>query len=478
MVDSLSVLAVDLGASSGRVIKCTLDDGFELKQVHKFRNAPIHKDGHLRWDVESLWREVTETVKAGSEESKSIGVDTWGVDFGLLDQHGKLLEDPVHYRDPRTSGMMEWVFERISRREIFDKTGVQFLQLNTLYQLASLSRKRSELLNRASTYLGFPDLFNYWLTGEKRTEYTHATTTQCFNPTKRRWEPDILDAIGVQQAIFPEIIYPGENIGEYREMKVAVPACHDTGSAVVAVPSTSNNICYLSSGTWSLMGTETKTPIINDDVYRLNFTNEGGAEETNRLLRNLPGLWLEQELLSELNREDSKLSYDELVNLASGAEAFRSLINPADPLFNAPGAMTIRITQYCRDHGEPEPRTIGEHIRCIYDSLALSYHHCLQQLESITGKNYPQINIIGGGSLNRLLNQNTADITGRRVVAGPVEATALGNTIIQFKILGHLRDVGEARKILSETQRLQEYTPTDGLEWEDAYIRYKLLLSS
>ena len=468
----MHVIAVDLGASNGRVMKCTYEDEFKLEEVHRFPNVPFRRGKRLHWNIQQLWRETIKGIDWASDGGQSIGIDSWGVDFGLLDVQGNLLEDPVHYRDPRTSGMMEWVFKRISRREIFDKTGIQFLELNTLYQLASLASRRKALLRKTGAYLGFPDLFNYWLTGEKRAEYSHATTTQCYNPLEKRWDPDILEAIGVPAEIFPEIVYPGDILGTMKTMNVSIPACHDTGSAVVAVPTTDTDFVYLSSGTWSLMGTETKTPIINDEVYQQNFTNEGGAEKTNRLLRNLPGLWFEQELLREWTSKGSRVTYDDLNQLATGTEAFRSLIDPADPRFMAPGDMTSRIIAYCREHDEPEPMSMGEHIRCVYDSLALSYLRGLEQLESITGKHYHIINVIGGGSLNSFLNQHTADITQRKIIAGPVEAAALGNAIVQYKCIGLLRDISEARSVLKETLELSEYYPDDSLEWENAYNRY------
>lgn len=473
----MHVIAVDLGASNGRVIKCTYDDDFSLQEVHRFPNVPIQRGRHLHWNIQQLWRETIRGIDWASDGAQSLGIDTWGVDFGLLDKRGNLMGNPSHYRDSRTKGMMEWVFNRIRRREIFEKTGVQFLELNTLYQLASIARKRKSYLRNAETYLGFPDLFNYWLTGQEKGEYTHATTTQFFNPSTQSWDKDILDAIGVPFEIFPDIIHPGETLGVLRDINVSVPACHDTGSAVVAVPSRERDFVYLSSGTWSLMGTETKKPIINDQTYNLNFTNEGGAEKTNRLLRNLPGLWFEQELTREWTMKGSPVTYDDLNQLASGAESFKSLINPADPRFTAPGEMTPRIIEYCREHGEPEPKSMAEHIRCIYDSLSFSYFSCLEQLESITANHYPVINVIGGGSLNGFLNQLTADVTGRKVIAGPVEAAILGNSIMQYKCIGLLNGIDEARKVLAETLKLLEYYPVDGLDWENPYNRYQSLIT-
>ena len=472
----MHVIAVDLGASNGRVMKCTFNDSFSLEEVHRFPNTPIQRGKHLHWNIQQLWRETIKGIDWASDGAQSIGIDTWGVDFGLLDQQGNLLEDPIHYRDPRSEGMMDWVFQRIPRREIFNKTGLQFLTANTLYQLASLSRRRKKLLSQAEHYLGFPDLFNYWLTGEKRGEYTHASTTQCFNPTSQSWDSDILEAVGVNPAMFPEIVYPGTILGSMKNISVSVPACHDTGSAVVAVPSTESDFIYLSSGTWSLMGTETKQPVINDRVYNENFTNEAGAEKTNRLLRNLPGLWFEQELIREWTGKGSPVTHDDLTKMAKTAQPFRSLIAPADRSFIPPGEMTPRIVECCRNLGEPEPQSMAEHIRCVYDSIALNYRYCLDQLEYITGKHYPVIHIMGGGALNGFLNQLTAEITGREVMAGPVEAATLGNAIIQYKAIGLLRDVAEARQILKETLELREYVPQGGLEWENAYTRYRELI--
>ena len=288
----MHVIAVDLGASNGRVMKCSYDNEFTLEEVHRFPNLPYQRGKRIHWNIQQLWRETKKGIDWAIENTQSIGIDTWGVDFGLLDVKGNLLEDPVHYRDQRTKDMMEWVFQRISRKEIFKKTGVQFLQLNTLYQLASISKRRKSFLKKINTYLGFPDLFNYWLTGEKKAEYTHATTTQCFNALEKFWDYDILESIGIPVEIFPDIVFPGEILGNVKNINISVPVCHDTGSAIVAIPTINPYFAYLSSGTWSLMGTETSSPIINDDVYQNNFTNEGGAKNRNRLLRNLPGLGL------------------------------------------------------------------------------------------------------------------------------------------------------------------------------------------
>ena len=471
------IIAVDLGASQGRVIAVTYDgDGFSIETVHRFPNIPVKRGKFLCWNVKRLWHEVVKGIEWARENASSVGIDSWGVDYGLLDKKGNLLRDPVHYRDPRTRGMMEWVFDRMPRWEIFKRTGVQFLELNTLYQLASLIKTRSRLLKRAGTYLGIPDLFNFWFTGQMRTEFTHATTTQIFNPNKMHWDEEILEAVKIPIDIFPEVVEPGEVLGESLGLKVCAPACHDTGSAVVAVPTKNKKFSYISSGTWSLMGTEVRKPLINKAVYRNNFTNEGGAEGTFRLLRNLPGLWLEQELLKEWLMKGSVLSYDELYEAAEKAPPFRSLIDPNDSIFHDPGEMTPRINGYCDKTGQESPMSIGEHIRCVYESLALNYRYAFGQLDEIVGVRPPVIHVIGGGSLNRVLNQMTADSMGVQVVAGPVEATALGNAVVQLVSLGELEGVSEAREVLSESLEMHVYSGKKTGDWDEAYKRFTELL--
>ena len=472
----MHVIAVDLGASNGRVMKVEYGDGFKLDEVHRFTNTPVTKGGRLSWNIQQLWRETIKGIEWASEGAQSIGIDSWGVDFGLLDSQGTLIEDPVHYRDSRTEGLMEWVFERMDRREIFDRTGIQFLPLNTLYQLASLKKGRRAPLRNAETYLGFPDLFNYWLTNEKRCEYTHATTTQMYNPVKKTWDEDIIEAVGLPLDIFPQVVQPGTILGSMKNINVTTPASHDTGSAVAAVPTKAKEFCYISSGTWSLLGTEVASPVINDKVYEQNFTNEGGVGGTTRLLRNLPGLWFEQELLREWVSKGAMVNYDDMQTMASVSDPFKSFIDPWDASFLAPGDMTPRIVQFCRSTGQHEPMSKGEHIRCVYDSLAVLYRHALKQLESITGTEYNYIHVIGGGSRNKVMNQFTADATGRTVIAGPVEATALGNAIMQLRGIGMLTDVWEAREVLKETLDLEYYHPQSGADWDTAYTRFMGLI--
>jgi rhamnulokinase len=335
-------------------------------------------------------------------------------------------------------------------------------------------RRRERALRLAETYLGLPDLFNHWLTGERRAEFTHATTTQLYNPIKGDWDPEIMEAVKLPP-IFPEIVHPGKVVGFSGQTPVVAPACHDTGSAVAAAPSKNRRFAYISSGTWSLMGTEVKKPHMDDDAYDLNFTNEGGAGGTFRLLKNLPGLWFEQELLREWRAKGSALSYPELYEAAERSPRFRSLIDPADPRFTAPGEMTPRIIEYCLETGQHKPMSVGEHIRCVYESLALNYRRTLRQLEEVTGATYKAVHVMGGGSLNRVLNQMTADATGLRVTAGPVEAAALGNAVVQFMAHGEVGDIWEARKIIADSMVTGVYVPMNPEAWEEPYERFREL---
>jgi len=469
------VIAVDLGASTGRIMNVALDDSFKVEEVHRFINEPVHRRRHLRWNIQRLWGEVIRSIESSLDDSSSIGICTWGVDYGLLDGDGNLLEEPIHYRDPRTEGVMEWVFDKIPKKTIFKRTGVQFLPLNTIYQLASMVKGRSRKLRKAETYLGIPDLFNYWLTGEKKSELTHASTTQLLDPREKSWCQDIIEAIGVPVKIFPQVIQPGTKLGELKGVPVCATACHDTGSAVVAVPTPDSDFAYISSGTWSLLGTEIEKPLINEQVYDLNFTNEGGAGDSIRLLKNLPGLWLEQELMREWTEKGATVTYNDLQEVAGNTPSFISLIDQNDPGFLIPGDMTERIQEYCKKTGQPAPMSIGEHIRCVYESLVLNYRCALSQLEEITGSSYNRIHIIGGGSRNKVLNQMTADATDRRVVAGPSEAASIGNGVVQYVSLGELEDIWDARSILAESDEVEVFYPVTPEQWDEAYERFKHL---
>lgn len=470
------VIAVDLGAESGRVAKVMFDgSALDMEVVHRFPNLPVQAGGTLYWDILRLWHEVTTGIEASRADARAIGIDTWGVDFALLDRDGNLVGNPVHYRDARTEGLYEWTFERIARRTVFERTGIQFMILNTLYQIGSMARANSPLLDAADTYLGLPDLLNYWLTGEKVCEFTHATTTQFYNPRLGDWDDGVLAAVGVPRSLFPTVVPSGTKVGTYQGIPVIAPAEHDTGSAVVAVPTTTRDYAYLSSGTWSLLGLEMDTPVINDQSYAANVTNEGGVGGTFRLLKNVVGLWIAQQCRATWRAEGAEYSYDQLTALAVDAAPFRSFIEPDHPSFLPPGDMPSRVRAYCRDTGQPIPETPGQVMRTVYESLALKYRQVLDRLIALSGQNVERLHIIGGGTQNRLLCQMTADAIGRTVIAGPVEATVLGNAIVQWIALGELGSVAEARELLSRTVETQRYDPKHRDAWEEAYSRFATL---
>jgi sugar (pentulose or hexulose) kinase len=466
------VIAVDLGASSGRVINVSFEgNAFNLKESFRFSNIPVQDSDTLRWNIKQLWSDTVKGIKKAQNNILCIGVDSWGVDYGLLDKNGRLLNDPVHYRDTRTKGMMEWVFNRIPRWTIFQMTGVQTLELNTLFQLASQVRKKDVSLKKAKTYLGIPDIFNYWLTGVKKAEYTHASTTQIYTPFQRDWCYEIIKNVGIPVEIFPEIVQPGTFLGEYNKIPVCAPACHDTGSAVTATPITEKNFAYISSGTWSLLGTEIKKPLITLEAYNLNYTNEGGADNNFRLLKNIPGLWLEQELLREWKEDGNVYSYPQINESVKKSKEFKSIINPNDPMFFRPGKMSPRIKIYCKETNQHIPKTIGEYLRCIYESLVLNYKYELNGLKKLT-KTPKIIHIVGGGSKNSILNQMTSNATGIRVLAGPDEATALGNAIVQLRSLDLIKDIKEGRRIILESVDTETYVPESDFDWDKVYERF------
>lgn len=477
------VLAVDLGAESGRVMQIGFDgQGFQQEEIHRFPNVPVQAAGTLYWDVLRLWHDISSGIHKAPSGAASIGVDTWGVDFALLDRNGMLLSNPVHYRDSGRNGMMEWVFERVPRRTVFERTGIQFMILNGLYQLAHLVNIRSPLLDAAETLVTIADLFNYWLSGSRSCEFTMSTTLQTYNPRKGGWDLETLTACGIPTRMFPNIVMPGTRIGEYHGIPVIAPACHDTGSAVVAVPTTTPDYAYISSGTWSLIGLEVTEPVINDESYTANLTNEGGAYGTIRLLKNVMGLWLAQQARATWREAGTEYGYDQLMAEAGKGQPFRSLIDPDDIAFLPPGDMPARIREFCRKTDQPAPESVADVMRTIYESLALKYRLVLEQLTHLTGRTIERIHIIGGGSQNALLNQMTADATGRLVVAGPTEATALGNAIVQMIGLGELQDVAQAREILSRTAGTRHFEPdvsrASSSAWDAAYERFKPLITS
>ena len=470
----LTVLAVDLGAESGRVMAVHFNgESLRFEEVHRFPNIPVRVGGTLHWDILRLWNEIQLGIRKGKVHNPcSLGVDTWGVDYALLDAQGTMLGNPVHYRDSRTDGMMDYVYRRVSQEEIFMQTGIQFMAINTLYQLASMVKIGSPQLAAASKFLTIPDLFNYWLTGVQGCEYTNATTTQMLNPKTYNWADQILNALGIPESIFPEVIEPGTLLGEYEGIRVVAPACHDTGSAVAAVPTQNDKSAYISSGTWSLVGQEVKEPVLTQAALAANVTNEGGVENTIRLLKNVMGLWIIQQCRLVWGSGDT---YAELVELAEAALPNRSYISVDDPAFLPPGDHPTLIREMCRSSNQPVPGTKGEVVRCVLESLAFRYRSVLETLVSLSGLAVEVIHIVGGGCQNEMLNQMTASATGIPVAAGPVEATVCGNALVQLIALEEIGNISEGREILSKSLGLRHYEPLESDRWDEAYNRYQRL---
>ncbi len=480
-------LAVDLGAESGRVVAGHFDGTrISLEPLHRFPNGPVNVRGTLYWDVLRLWSDIKTGLGKAAElyggRIAGIGLDTWGVDYGLLARDGSLLSNPYHYRDSRTDGMMEAAFRKVSRAEVFACTGIQFMQLNTLYQLMAMVEAGSPVLDVADRLLTMPDLINYWLTGRMANEFTIATTTQCYDPRAGDWAYGMLEKLGIPARLFGKIVPPGTVLGPLDpsvaaetglgDVPVIAPATHDTGSAVAAVPMDPDNAIYLSSGTWSLMGVESKVPIIDDRMLQWNLTNEGGVDGTFRILKNIMGLWLVQECRREWQRAGEEHDYGEMVDMAAAAPAFGPVVSPEDSRFLAPGDMTPRIAAACRDAGQIPPASKGAFLRCALESLALEYRWVAERLDELTGKRLETIHIIGGGAQNELLDQLAADATGRTVVTGPIEATALGNVLVQAKALGHIGSMAEGREVVKASFDLKTFEPRDSARWDDVYARY------
>ena len=472
-----TVLAVDLGAESGRVMAVHFDgQRLDSEVLHRFDNPVTRIHGTYYWDVLHLWRSIQHGIAASREhQPASLGLDTWGVDFGLFDEQGTLLSNPVMYRDSRTDGMMDAVFARCSRREVFEQTGIQFMQINTLYQLMSLVESGSPLLDAAHTLLTMPDLFNYWLTGERVGEFTIGTTTQMLNPRTRTWATDMLKKIGIPTHILPEVVMPGTRLGTYDGIPVIAPGAHDTASAVAAVPAQTPHYAYISSGTWSLIGLEVPQAVISDATYAANLTNEGGVQDTYRLLKNVTGLWLLQQCRATWADKGAEYSYADLVRLAEDSPPLQSLFNVDDDRFLTPGDHPQRIRDLCAETGVTAPQTHGAMVRAVLESLALRYRMVLEQLAEVSGQSIEAIHIVGGGSQNTLLNQLTADATGIPVITGPVEATVLGNAAVQLIALGELANVAEARQLIAGMGVTRTYLPQQSAattdRWREHYAR-------
>jgi len=484
-------LAIDLGAESGRVIAASLDgNNLALTEVHRFRNKPVHLNDGLHWDVLRLWDEIKSGIAAAVKNGvkpEGLGLDTWGVDFGLLDKNGGLISNPYHYRDHRTDGMMEEAFQHMSRREIFANTGIQFMQINTLYQLLAMTVQNSPLYDVAKTFLTIPDLFNYWLSGEITNEFTNSTTTQCFDPRSRDWALPVLHAMQIPAHLFGPVTASGTPVGNLLpaigeetgagRVRVILPACHDTGSAVVAVPAKDQNFAWISSGTWSIMGAEVHRPYVDEKALTNNFTNEGGVFGTWRFSKNIMGLWLVQECKRNWANQGEDLSYDQITHLASEAEPFQAVIDPDYSDFLHPGDMSERIRKYCKETNQSVPQTKGEIVRVALESIALKYRWVLERLEEITARQFAPIHIIGGGTKNRLLNQFTANASDRLVIAGPVEATAIGNALMQAIGLGHIDSLAGARALVRASFETEEYHPLQRDGWDEAYQKLLELIS-
>ncbi len=484
-------LAIDLGAESGRAVLGRLDGArLAIEELQRFPNVPVRVNDSLHWDVLRLWGAVKDAIHLAAgqhaEQLVSIGLDTWGVDFALLDRRDTLIGNPYHYRDSRTDGMLAAAFERVPREQIFAQTGIQFMQINTLYQLLALALARDPALEIATTFLTIPDLFNFWLAGQKVCEFTNATTTQCYDPRAGTWAAPLLGALGIPTGIFPPVIAPGTVLGPLRPaladelgprgLTVVAPACHDTGSAVAAVPAEGANFAWLSSGTWSIMGIEAASPVIDARSLAYNLTNEGGIGGTFRCSKNIMGLWIVQECRRTWAAQGYERSYDELARMAEQAAPLTALIDPDAEEFLKPGDMPARIQAFCQRTGQVVPAEPGAIVRCALESLALKYRWVLERLEQIAGQRLDPIHIIGGGAQNTLLNQLTADATGRNVVAGPVEATAIGNLLVQAIALGQLGSLAEARAVVRRSFTPQIFTPRPIADWDAAYARLEALV--
>ncbi len=486
-------LAFDLGAESGRVVLGRLRSGrLELQEIHRFPNEPLQVNDSFQWDVRRLWAEMKHglafAVKEAGDALVSLGVDTWGVDFSLLDATDSLLGNPFHYRDRRTEGMVEAACRILPRSEIYNQTGVQIMPINSLYQLLSMVKSGSTQLAEACTFLNVPDLFNFWFSGVKVSEFTIASTTQCYDPRTNNWTLGMLKKLGIPNTIFREIVPPGTVLGNLRAevaeeigvngIKVVAVASHDTQSAIAAVPATTDDYLYISSGTWSLMGTEVVQPVINHESLNYNLTNEGGYGGKYCLLKNIVGLWILQECRRAWAERGQQYSYDDLTQLAASAPSLSTFIDPTDSRFLPPGDMPGRIQAFCNDTGQPVPETHARIVRCILESLAMEYRRVADQMANLLGRAFPVIHIIGGGSRNSLLNRFTANATGRTVFAGPIEATAIGNILVQAIASGQIGSLSEARTLTRKSFDVKIFEPNSRAGWDQAYQGYLNLLRS
>ncbi len=485
-METKRILAFDFGASSGRAMIAELKNGkIEMKEIHRFANDPVLVGERLSWDILRLFHEIKQGIVLAVQDGgfDAIGIDTWGVDFGLINEHGELIGNPANYRDTRTEGIPEEVYKIVSEQDIYSSAGIQKMNFNTLYQLYYLAKYRPATLAEAKCCLLIPDLFAYFLTGKKRIEYTNASTTNILNAKTKKINFELLEKLGIKSDIFPEMIFPGEAYGNLlpeicEELHcesvpvIAVPT-HDTASAVCAVPTKQKDYAYISCGTWSLLGTVIDEPILTDESRKIGFTNEGAYDGKIRYLRNIMGLWLIQQSRGEWKRQGLNVSFDEMENSARAAEPFKCFVNPDATDFVAPGNMPKRVVEFCKKTGQYIPQNMGEILRCIYQSLAMKYRFSIEGMEQITGQHYDCIHMIGGGIKDQLLCQMTADACGRTVVAGPVEATVTGNIITQMMHFGLIKNEAEAKQIIIDSTDIKTFTPNNTCEWEKYFDEYK-----
>ncbi|MDI9373587.1 MAG: rhamnulokinase [Verrucomicrobiota bacterium] len=483
-------LAIDLGAESGRLVAGRWNGKtIRLEEIHRFPNGPVYLGDSLRWDVVRLWAEIQNGLSLAARKYGpgivSVGADTWGVDYVLLDERDEMLGQPFAYRDARTNGMMEKAFRKVPRAKIFAQTGLQFMQFNTLFQLLAHKQGAPKMLERADALLLMPDFIHWALCGSRVVEFTNGTTTQCLHPLTRNWATGLLKQFGLPTRIFPKVMPPGTRLGVLRpgvaertglrKINVVAPPTHDTAAAVAGVPTAHTgkaNWAYLSSGTWSLMGVEIQKASLSARTQALNLTNEGGLDGTYRLLKNIMGLWLVQQCKRAFDARGRKYDYGQLARMADRAPALRSIVNPDDARFLNPPDMPKAIQAFCRETRQPAPRTEGELVRCAYESLALKYREVLGWLEELTGNRIEVIHIVGGGSQSAILNQFTADACQRPVVAGPVEATAMGNLLVQVRASGELATLAEMREVIRKSSKVAVFKPGPAAAWEDAATRF------
>lgn len=483
-----TMAAVDLGAQSGRVALGQFDgETLTLTETHRFPNVPVSSGGSLRWDVSDLYGNVLEGLRAAARDATvdSVAVDSWGVDFALIDAKNRLLEDPVHYRDARRAKAFRSVFERVPARELYDRTGIQLLPINTIFELAALAAEGSSTLATANRLLLMPDLIHHWLCGSRTTEFTNATTTQCYDPVAGDWAGDLLARLDIPCDVFPEVVAPGTRLGAVTAATdeqtglgaaiVVAAATHDTGSAVAAAPFARPGSIFLSVGTWSLVGVELDAPLINDETFDANLTNEGGVAGTTRLLRNIAGLWYLHECRRAWAESGQELSFEQLVELARTAPAFGPFIDPNAEVFLEPGEMPDRISDYCAATGQQRPAGVGETVRCVLESLALKHAETVHLLQEIAGVEPSELYLLGGGARNDLLCQWTADASGLPVLAGPEEATLLGNLLTQAMALGEIGSIEEARAIVRASFAPTTYEPSHDDAWSEARGRFSTL---